>query len=110
VPAGLDDDLEIVLTREGDRSSDLLGAARPGDDRRPPVMDCVPETARIVVRRVARRDDVSAGAPELIDVVGGEGRRGLDDLSSLERRKDGLRPVGLSVAIFGGGDVRLVAG
>jgi len=34
-------------------------------------MDRVPEAARIVVRRVAGRDDVRARAPELIDVAGG---------------------------------------
>ncbi len=71
MPAGLDDDLEVVIARERDRGGDLLGGTWPGDDRGPPVMDRVPEAARIVVRRVAGRDDVRARAPELIDVAGG---------------------------------------
>ena len=54
VATGLDRDLEVVLASEGDRRGDLLASTRPGDDRRPPIVDRVPETARLVVGRVAR--------------------------------------------------------
>jgi hypothetical protein len=102
VPARLDDDLEVVIARERDRGGDLLRAAWPGDDRWPPVMDRIPEAARIVVLGVARRNDVRARAPELIDVAGGERRSDLDDLASLERRQCGSPAVkGLSRGISG---------
>ena len=52
VTAGLDRDLEIVFAREGDCRRDLLRVARAGDDRRPPIVDRVPETARVVVTSI----------------------------------------------------------
>ena len=55
VAAGLDRDLEVVLAREADRRGDLLGGRRAGDDRRSPVVDRVPEAARLVVGRVVWR-------------------------------------------------------
>ena len=67
--AGTDRDLEVVLAREADRGGDLLGVRRSGDDRRPPIVDRVPEPARLVVRRVVGRDDLAARSAQLIEVA-----------------------------------------
>ena len=67
VSAGLHDDLEGVVPCEADRRGDLRGCRGTDDDRRPPVVDRVPETARLVVRRIVGRDDLAARAAQLIE-------------------------------------------
>ena len=69
VAAGPDHDLEVVLAREADRRGDLRGRRRPDDDRGSPIVDRVPEPARVVVRRVAGRDDLAAVAAQLVEVA-----------------------------------------
>ena len=69
VTAGLDRDLEVVLAREGDRRRDLLRVPRASDDRRPPIMDRVPEAARLVVACIVWGDDVAARSAQLIEVA-----------------------------------------
>ena len=101
VAAGLHDDLEVALTSERNRRSDLLRSARPGDHRGPAVMDRVPEPTYLVVRRVVGGDDVGARAPELIDVVGGDARRSFNH--AFESRSP--RPTRCSDAASVGGEI-----
>ena len=69
--AGLDHDLEVVLTSEPDRRGDLWGGRRADDDRGPSIVDRVPEPAGIVVGRVVRRDDLAARSAQLIEMAWG---------------------------------------
>ena len=69
VAAGLDGDLEVVLAREGHGGRDLRRVAGASDDRRSPIVDRVPESARVVVAGVVGRDDVGARAAQLIEMA-----------------------------------------
>ena len=60
VAAGADGDLEVALSPEADRRRDVLDAGRADEDRRSPVEHRVPDATGIVVRVVARGDDVAA--------------------------------------------------
>src|SRR3954451_2332998 len=57
--AGADCELEVVLAREPNGGRDFVLRSRADDDCRAPVVDRVPEPARIVVYRVGRRDDLA---------------------------------------------------
>jgi hypothetical protein len=61
-----------VLAGETDRRGDLRGGRRPDDDGGPAIVDRIPEPARVVVRRVIRRDDVAACPAQLIEVAWSE--------------------------------------
>jgi hypothetical protein len=79
--ARLDRDLEVVFAREGDRRRDLLRSRRARDDRRPTIVDRVPETARLVVACMVRRDDVGARSAQLIEVAWRQVAAGVDHRS-----------------------------
>ncbi len=70
VAAGADGQLEVLLAREPDRRRDVRSRPGPDDDRRPALVDRVPQPARIVVGRVPRRDDLAGErvpkAPRLV--------------------------------------------
>jgi hypothetical protein len=68
VATGLDRDHEVVITCEADGRGDPGGGRRSNDDRRPSIVDRVPEAASIVVRRVVGGDHL-AGAAELVEVA-----------------------------------------
>jgi hypothetical protein len=83
----LDGDLEVVLASEGDDSSHFRGVSGTRDDSRSPIVDRVPETARIVVGGVIGRDDVGTGPAKLIEMARREsdpcvGHRSLPRLSA----------------------------
>ena len=69
VTAGSDRDLEVVLAREADRGGDLLGGRGAGDDRRAPIVDRVPQAARVVVAGVLGHDHLGARATQLLHVA-----------------------------------------
>jgi hypothetical protein len=78
VAAGSDRDLEVVVARKAHRRRDLLGARRAGDDRRPPIVDRVPQPARVVVAGVLGQDHLGARTAQLIDVARCDPRACLD--------------------------------
>ena len=73
-PAALWPPDRTVISRSCSRAKrtaagDLLGARRAGDDRRPAIVDRVPQAARVVVACVLGRDHLVARSAQLIDVV-----------------------------------------
>ena len=83
-PAALWPPDRTVISRSCSRANriavgDLRGGRRAGDDGRPPIVDRVPQAARIVVAGVVGHDHLGARPAQLIEVVGRDAS-GLDHL------------------------------